>query len=612
MPESKTERLPIRKRVVRAVLLTAVIAMLSMLGVSLIVMFSIKNDSERMLTSQLKQNLQGIVVQKAALTNVRFENFETYITFLADYIENMYKSRDKLVASGKTIDPPLKSTPKDAFAMSTLYVDKSTVQSAEARNDIFFFSHLEEVMSPIARENEGLIDTIYVGTRSGVLPAYDKWSYISAVPAGEYAYYDHRASEWFKKGMNSSGIIYTGVYEDSQGRGLTITIGKGYNDASGVRQGVACADFNLRLLYDEMIAIDAGKGGSAFAVTSDGEVISYQKRNMSIAQDGSFTPVNRSADDSTGLTKDEIRNLLSSSVGVFEKNEAIYAHAKVKRVGWTLLVRVPKSVVLNDVAYIDKLIRISVVATFAALLALIVVVSVMAERVAATITKPMEQLGADIKIIGEGNLDHKATIVRNDEVGDVATQLNEMVDKLSSAISSLADSEKRNQVMQELATRDALTGIRNKLAYDREVQEIRWAMDGSPEPFGIAVIDMNFLKRINDIYGHEQGNIAIRKLCDVTTQVFSNSPVYRVGGDEFVVILKGVDLENVDSLIEQFNAKLGSLKKDEHLEPWEKISAAIGFAAFDPATDASVENVFKRADRAMYARKKQMKGVRED
>jgi diguanylate cyclase (GGDEF)-like protein len=137
-------------------------------------------------------------------------------------------------------------------------------------------------------------------------------------------------------------------------------------------------------------------------------------------------------------------------------------------------------------------------------------------------------------------------------------------------------------------------------------------MDGSPEPFGIAVIDMNFLKRVNDIYGHEQGNVAIRKLCDVTTQVFSNSPVYRVGGDEFVVILKGVDLENVDSLIEQFNAKLGSLKKDEHLEPWEKISAAIGFAAFDPATDASVENVFRRADRAMYARKKQMKGVRED
>ncbi|HBC70275.1 MAG TPA: hypothetical protein DCZ56_08080 [Sutterella sp.] len=612
MPESKTERLPIRKRVVRAVLLTAIVAMLSMLGVSLVVMFSIKDNSERMLTNQLKQNLQGIVAQKAALTDVRFGNFEMYITFFADYIENMYKNRDKLVASGKIIYPPLKSTPKNAFAMTALYVDKDTVQSAEARDDIFFFSHLEEVLDPIARENDGLIDTIYVGTRSGVLPSYDKWSYLTAVPKGEYVFYDHRASDWFKKGMSNRGIVYTSVYEDSQGRGLTITIGKGYSDAEGVRQGVVCADFNLRQLYDEMIAVDAGKGARAFAVTSDGGVISYHKRNMSISQDGSFAPVNHSADDATGLTKDEIQNLLSGSVGVFEKNETVYAYAKVKRVGWTLVVQVPKSVVLNDVSYIDKLIWISVLGTFAALLALIVVVSMMAESIAATITKPMEQLGADMKIIGEGHLDHKATIVRNDEVGDVAAQFNDMVDKLSSAISSLADSEKRNEVMQELATRDALTGIRNKLAYDREVQDMCWAMDGSPEPFGIAVIDMNFLKRINDIYGHEQGNVAIRKLCDVITGVFSNSTVYRVGGDEFVVILKGVDLKNVDSLIEQFNSRLDSLKEDEHLEAWEKVSAAIGFAAFNPISDASVENVFRRADRAMYARKKQMKGIRED
>ena len=612
MTEKQAKRLPIRKRVVHAVLLTAVVAILSMLAVNLIALFSVKNNSEQMLTNQLKQNLKGLVEQKAATTDTRLEHYEMYITFLADYVENMYKNRDKLIASGKMIHPPLKSTPKNTYAMTVLHADKSAVKNPDAINDIYFFSHMEGVWDPIARENDGLIDTVYLGTRSGILPSYDKWSYLSAVSEGEYSFYDHRGSEWFKKGMSTDGIVYTGVYEDSQGRGLTITIGKGYSDARGIRQGVACADFNLRQLYDEMIAIDAGKDARAIAVTQDGEVISQQKRNLSIAQDGSFSPAGRTEDDALGLTKGEIQSLLSGNGGVFEKADAVYAYAKVKHVGWTLLVRAPKSVVLNDVSYIDKMIWISVLFTVTALLVIIVVVSLMAEGLAASITKPMELLGADMKAIGEGNLDHKATVVRNDEVGDIARHLNDMVDRLSSAISSLADSEKRNEVMQELATRDALTGIRNKLAYDREIQDIRWTLDEDPEPFGIAVIDMNFLKRINDIYGHEQGNIALKKLARIMTEIFSNSPVYRVGGDEFVAILKGEDLKKADSLIEKFNARLESLSQDEHLDAWEKVSAAIGFAAFNPETDASIENVFRRADRAMYARKREMKGLRAD
>jgi diguanylate cyclase (GGDEF)-like protein len=612
MTENQAKRLPIRKRVVRAVLFTAVVAMLSMLAVNLIALFSAKNNSEQMLTNQLKQNLKGLVEQKAATTDTRLEHYEMYITFLSDYIENMYRNRDQLVSSGKIIDAPRKSTPKNAYAMQVLYADKSFLQNAETRDDLYFFSHLEGVWDPIVRENEDLISTVYAGTRTGIIPSYDRWSYLSAVPDGEQAYYDYRNSDWFKKGMSNNGVVYSSLYEDSQGRGLTITIGEGYSDAKGVRQGVICADFNLMGLYDEMIAIDAGKEASSFALTSEGEVISPQKRNMAISKDGSFGSTSRAGDDSIGLTKDEIQNLLSGSNGVFEKAGVVYAYAKVKHVGWTLLVRVPKSVVLNDVSYIDKMIWISVLFTVVALLVIIVVVSLMAESLAATITKPMELLGDDMKVIGEGNLGHKATIVRNDEVGDMARHLNDMVDRLSSAISSLADSEKRNEVMQELATRDALTGIRNKLAYDREVQDMSWAMEDRPEPFGIAVIDMNFLKRINDVFGHEQGNIALRKLSRVITEVFSNSPVYRVGGDEFAVILKGSDLESVDSLIEKFNARLESLGADEHLDAWERVSAALGFAAFNPETDASVENVFRRADRAMYARKREMKGLRKD
>ncbi len=123
---------------------------------------------------------------------------------------------------------------------------------------------------------------------------------------------------------------------------------------------------------------------------------------------------------------------------------------------------------------------------------------------------------------------------------------------------------------------------------------------------------MNFLKRTNDIYGHEKGNIAIKKLCEIVCNIFVHSPVFRIGGDEFVVVLTGRDFEHADALISEFNAQIQALQQDKTLEPWARVSAAIGYATFNPQTDSSIENVFRRADKAMYARKKAMKAVRTE
>ena len=77
-----------------------------------------------------------------------------------------------------------------------------------------------------------------------------------------------------------------------------------------------------------------------------------------------------------------------------------------------------------------------------------------------------------------------------------------------------------------------------------------------------------------------------------------------------MVILENEDYKKVDELIAEFNRQLDELKEDKTLEPWERISASIGYALYDPEIDGSVENVFKRADKAMYVRKKEMHAIR--
>lgn len=205
----------------------------------------------------------------------------------------------------------------------------------------------------------------------------------------------------------------------------------------------------------------------------------------------------------------------------------------------------------------------------------------------------------------------------NDEIVSLSRGIVSMIIEIENYIKSLvqvnaalADEKSNSARMMDLANKDALTGIRNRTAYEKEIQKLEWELSDGNTNFGIVMIDLNFLKRINDTYGHEQGNTAIKKLCFIVCHVFEHSPVFRIGGDEFVAILKNEDYENRDELVEEFRAQLEVLQNDDNAEPWEKISAAIGIAVFEKDRDASVDNVFKRADQLMYENKKDMKAVR--
>ena len=212
-----------------------------------------------------------------------------------------------------------------------------------------------------------------------------------------------------------------------------------------------------------------------------------------------------------------------------------------------------------------------------------------------------------------------------DELESLSDALNSMSVSMKSYVEDLMKSAQtvdslrqdlvvtKKQALQfsELAVKDALTGIRNKAGYDKEVEKIVKEFDEGKTRFGIAMIDLNYLKKINDEYGHEKGNIAIQNLCRLVCTVFAHSPVFRIGGDEFVAVLRNNDYDHIDDLIDEFNDAIASTGNDINLEPWERTSAAIGYALYTEGLDLSVNDVFRRADEAMYERKKEMKAARE-
>lgn len=158
-------------------------------------------------------------------------------------------------------------------------------------------------------------------------------------------------------------------------------------------------------------------------------------------------------------------------------------------------------------------------------------------------------------------------------------------------------------VAKRMATVDALTGVKNKRAYAQWGERIDAGINrGDQEPFAIAVCDINNLKEVNDVYGHKEGDTCIKRACKRICDVFSHSPVFRVGGDEFVVLLMGKDYDRRQQLMEIIN----ELPRDlSSVRPGDTISA--GMVEFDAAEHLSLLSMFETADMAMYQRKQYVK-----
>ena len=343
--------------------------------------------------------------------------------------------------------------------------------------------------------------------------------------------------------------------------------------------GVVGIEIDYSVMAEQVQSIRLYNNGYAFLTDADGSLIYHPRLDM------------------TTLAGEEKRTapegLMSESTFTEYTYDGVLKEAAWLRLsnGMRLYVSVPEEETQGEWR---TLIREVLIAAGAVLLLCVFLSRFFSGR----ITRPLQELTEAAKLADQGNYDFTLEYDGKDEVGTLTRTFKHMAEHVKDYISTL-----NRQVYV-----DALTSVRNKGAFTSYVEDLQAKLeDGRESPdFAICMFDCDDLKTVNDQYGHDKGDIYLKTASRLICKVFQHSPVFRVGGDEFVAVLRNDDFDHRQQLIEKFETSMAEIDAaTDNL--WEQAHVAMGMAVYDPAQDHSVIDTVRRADKAMYVNKRRRK-----
>lgn len=167
------------------------------------------------------------------------------------------------------------------------------------------------------------------------------------------------------------------------------------------------------------------------------------------------------------------------------------------------------------------------------------------------------------------------------------------------AMAGLEKLRRSQEQLARLVTQDVLTNVLNARAFAERLGQELERNRRYPRPLALLYMDLDNFKIINDTHGHQTGDAVLRLVADaMRTSVRTADVVGRLGGDEFAVLMPETDAQLADAAAKRLVASLRNVFKGT-----PNVTASIGVVACT-ATDASTDDLLRRADQAMYDAKK--------
>jgi diguanylate cyclase (GGDEF)-like protein len=343
--------------------------------------------------------------------------------------------------------------------------------------------------------------------------------------------------------------------------------------------GVIGIEIDYSTMAEQVDSIHLYNNGYAFLTDTDGRLIYHSRIDLAQLSEEDMPKTPEGLVSESTFTKYTFNG---------EEKEAVWLRLSN---GMRLYVSVPQEETEGDWRHLVSQILLA----SSAVLVLCILLAWLFSR---KVTKPLQQLTEAARQADAGNYDFTLEYKGRDEVGLLTGTFKRMAEHMKAHINDL----------NRRANVDALTSVRNRGAFTAYVEEMQKNLQAAPEnaEFAVGMFDCNDLKTINDTYGHEKGDIFLKTATRVICKVFQHSPVFRIGGDEFAVILRNDDFRNREELVRKFEEDSTAISAAAE-NPWEKVSVSMGIAVYDPQTDHCVNDTVRRADKVMYVNKKAQK-----
>lgn len=400
-----------------------------------------------------------------------------------------------------------------------------------------------------------------------------KFDEVEVTDLSKYSSDDERV-EWYYLPAKSGEKIWMKPYYNDRGIYVISYVVPIYKN--GVFVGVVGMDIEFEYIAKKCDDIKIYETGYAF-ITDEDYFIIHSKDSSDEDSIKEFSKSILSAKDGGGADNDK---LYTYTFGGVEKQAAF----RTLQNGMCLAVTAPVSEIKkNGNELITHVIMVGAV--------IICIFVFISWKIAKTIVEPIKELDRAAKEIANGNLDVAFECKSKDEIGTLSASLKETANQLKIRI----------DYINNLAFIDKLTGVKNNTAYMHDASLINEDLHNREVGFALFIIDINGLKSINDKHGHDYGNKLIIEVSNIIAEIFGYENVYRIGGDEFAVIMREFNSEKCGEYERKFEKLIDNSKSQF------KLSAAIGSASYEESKDSSFESVFKTADERMYKMKTEMK-----
>ena len=420
-------RTPIGKRIRRLVVNVTSAALLLTITISAATMYRIREKNKEVLLTQMDTRLYNRLRDKAKFADAELKKYLAYAYTLSDYITFMYCNPSKFMPNEISV-PDAKN--KGRFAMQRTLAGEQ-VSYDSVREECCLLGNVEHVWTSFMKQHSE-IGVLYLGTKSGLMLAYDVNSDLSAPKEGNTEdYYDYTASSWYQIAAKTQTTGFTDVYYDYYGRGQTISVFAPFYDAEGEFAGALGMDINIESLYRDIVAIDMGRGAYAFVVDKSGKLIS-----------SSYTPKAEATmlKDDADITPAILHEILLERTGLkLSDSDIYYAYTPIRSAGWMLCIKMPKRFILSMLTYIYESLDWAIILLLMLFVVILLVVQSVGQMFAEWLVAPIRRLDSDVETISGGNLNHQAKVSSNDEIGDLAMHFNEMTASLQAYIADLAN-----------------------------------------------------------------------------------------------------------------------------------------------------------------------------